>query len=178
MLSNLRNKNIYHGSYMEVREPNLKKCKYGKDFGRGFYLTTDRRQAIDFAKTVAKREGIYKGVLNIYKFSNFDDLDIFEFEGTTAEWLHCVVGNRNIEDRYLAKKYKGFDALLGKVADDDTSTVINAYMVGAYGPVGSDIAVKTAVDRFLVSNLKNQICLRTNDALKKIEFFRSEDVWL
>lgn len=178
MLSNIRDKNIYHGSYMEVKNPNLKKCKKGKDFGRGFYLTTDRKQAIDFAKMVARREGCYKGVLNIYKFSNFDNLDIFEFESANAEWLHCVVGIRKYEYRYLAQEYQKYDALLGKVADDDTSTVINAYMIGAYGKVGSDIAVVDAVKRFKTSSLKNQICLRTDKSLEKITFFRSEDVWL
>ena len=28
---------LYHGSYCEVKEPDLKKCAKRKDFGQGFY---------------------------------------------------------------------------------------------------------------------------------------------
>lgn len=30
---------IYHGSYCEVKNPELKSGKYSKDFGTGFYCT-------------------------------------------------------------------------------------------------------------------------------------------
>ncbi len=32
---------LYHGSYTVVDKPELSKCMPGKDFGLGFYLTTD-----------------------------------------------------------------------------------------------------------------------------------------
>ena len=35
---------LYHGSYCEVKEPDLKKCAKKKDFGQGFYLTTSKEQ--------------------------------------------------------------------------------------------------------------------------------------
>ena len=31
---------LYHGSYCEVKAPDLGKCAKRKDFGQGFYLTT------------------------------------------------------------------------------------------------------------------------------------------
>lgn len=178
MLSNLRDKNVYHGSYMIVKEPYLSKCKKGKDFGQGFYITTDRNQAIAFSKMIARRLGYSKGVLNIYKFTNFDGLSIHEFNGTDKDWLHCVVGYRNGKYRYFTKPFKDYEVLLGKIADDDTSRTINAYMAGTFGPVGSDIAVNMAVQMFLTSTLNNQICFKTDNALERIKFFRSEDIWL
>lgn len=33
---------LYHGSYCEVKEPDLNKCAKRKDFGQGFYLTTSK----------------------------------------------------------------------------------------------------------------------------------------
>ena len=36
---------LYHGSYCEVKEPDLAKCAKRKDFGQGFYLTTSKEQA-------------------------------------------------------------------------------------------------------------------------------------
>lgn len=178
MLRNLQNKNVYHGSYIEVRNPDLSKCKKGKDFGVGFYITTDRNQAIRFSKNIANRMGLSMGVLNIYKFTNFDDLSVFEFEGTDLNWLNCVVGNRNKQFKKLAYPFKDYDVLIGKIADDDTSTVINAYMSGVLGPIGSQMAVDAAVNRFLTSNLNNQICFKTEESLKKLKFFRSETIWV
>lgn len=40
---------LYHGSYCAVKKPDLKKCARYKDFGQGFYLTTSKKQAEDFA---------------------------------------------------------------------------------------------------------------------------------
>ncbi len=42
---------LYHGSYCEVKEPDLGKCAKRKDFGQGFYLTTSKDQAESFLKT-------------------------------------------------------------------------------------------------------------------------------
>lgn len=33
---------FYHGSYCEVKEPDLTQCAKRKDFGQGFYLTTSK----------------------------------------------------------------------------------------------------------------------------------------
>ena len=35
---------LYHGSYCEVRSPDLGMCAKYKDFGRGFYLTSSLEQ--------------------------------------------------------------------------------------------------------------------------------------
>ena len=42
---------LYHGSYCEVKNPNLAKCAKRKDFGQGFYLTTSKEQAESFLRT-------------------------------------------------------------------------------------------------------------------------------
>ena len=42
---------LYHGSYCEVKEPDLAKCAKRKDFGQGFYLTSSREQAESFLRT-------------------------------------------------------------------------------------------------------------------------------
>ncbi len=41
---------VYHGSYTNVEKPDLKMCKAGKDFGVGFYVTTDLEQARRFVR--------------------------------------------------------------------------------------------------------------------------------
>ncbi|WP_296028678.1 DUF3990 domain-containing protein [uncultured Treponema sp.] len=42
---------LYHGSYAKIEKINLSNCLDGKDFGSGFYLTTDYEQTAKFIKT-------------------------------------------------------------------------------------------------------------------------------
>ena len=51
---------LFHGSYTEVEEVRLEKCSEGKDFGLGFYISSDAIQARQFISTSlskAKRFG-------------------------------------------------------------------------------------------------------------------------
>lgn len=47
---------LYHGSYCEVKTPDLKKCASFKDFGRDFYLTSSKQQAKNFVNTSLKKQ--------------------------------------------------------------------------------------------------------------------------
>ncbi len=40
---------LYHGSNMKVEVPDLIHSKPYKDFGKGFYLSADKQQALDLA---------------------------------------------------------------------------------------------------------------------------------
>ena len=40
---------LFHGSNTEIGRIDLSRCKRGKDFGQGFYLNADRKQASDMA---------------------------------------------------------------------------------------------------------------------------------
>ena len=53
---------LYHGSYIAVPEPDLSKCRAGKDFGKGFCLTTDRTQARRFLKASILKAGNERNV--------------------------------------------------------------------------------------------------------------------
>lgn len=161
---------LFHGSDCIVNNPNLKMCKKGKDFGQGFYLTTDKEQAIKFAKIVARRNGKAKGYVNIYKLYPFKGITRFIFKTTDIAWLNCVVGNRDTRYSSLKKEWDSYDMIIGKIADDDTAQVINAYMSGAYGEISSQEAIKFAIKMFKPDNLKDQMCLKTVKALSFIEF--------
>ncbi len=163
---------------MEVSLPDLKKCKEGKDFGRGFYITTDKNQAIKFAKLIAQRYGAAYGVLNEYILSDIDGLRYYAFENTDMEWLNCVVGNRRRQFSHLSVNWVDYDVLSGKVANDDTSTVINAYLLGIYGEIGSDKAGNIAISNLEPENLKDQLCFKTDKAISKLNFVKSEKVIL
>lgn len=177
MLSGFNNKIVYHGSYMSVPIPDLSKCANNKDFGRGFYVTTDKQQAIKFAKragyTLHKQN---YGVLNTYILTDLNGLLSYEFLNSDINWLNCIVGNRRSSFRRLSYKWEHYDVIAGKVADDDTNVVLTAYISGYYGIVGSAEASALTIKFLEPENLKNQICFRTNRALSKLQFIKSERI--
>ena len=47
---------LYHGSFTQVPQIDLHKCRQGKDFGRGFYLTSSYQQAQQFVPTSVNKQ--------------------------------------------------------------------------------------------------------------------------
>ena len=101
---------------------------------------------------------------------------MYEFNTTNEDWLNCVVGFRSKRFRNLAEPYKEYDVLVGKIADENTTMVINAYIVGAYGAVGSENAVHTAINNLYPELLRNQITFKSRQSLERITFQGSEKV--
>lgn len=178
---------LYHGSYTEVQRIDLSLCADGKDFGRGFYLTTDYDQAARFVKTAvgkAEKNGM-KGVMpsagfvSFFKYIIKNDASIFEFKDADREWLHCVVAHRRA-GLFVSEfeKWQNCDIMAGKIANDTTNTLITNYINGAYGPVESDSADSIVMKLLLPDRLKNQICFRTEKAIQNLMFIESKQVIL
>lgn len=126
---------LFHGSNTDIKSINLAMCRPYKDFGRGFYLTEIKDQALKMAKRVAK---IYGGqpIVNIYEIS--DDfienmtLNIRRFADTPSEeWARFVMNNRSRSftnfsslECNLDNKY---DIVIGPVADDDMAMLFRQY---------------------------------------------------
>ena len=93
---------LYHGSYCEVRKPDLEKCAKRKDFGQGFYLTSSKEQAESFLKTSINKalaageieNGQGYGYISAFKFKSSRELKIHVFENANIEWLHCIAAHR------------------------------------------------------------------------------------
>lgn len=177
---------LYHGSYCEVKSPDLTKCSVFKDFGKGFYLTSSREQAENFINTSlkkAKAQGIIAaeqkyGVISKFCYHHSEDIASFIFHDVDANWLHCVVGYRK-ENTFPAvvDEMKQYDVIAGKIADDATNITILTYLVGAYGTIGSEEADGLCIGRLLPERLKDQFCFRTDEGLKCLTFVESERIW-
>ena len=93
---------LYHGSYCEVKDPDLARCAKRKDFGQGFYLTTSKEQAESFLRTsIAKAiatgtigEGQKFGYISTFEFKFSGKLETHIFENADVEWLHCIAAHR------------------------------------------------------------------------------------
>jgi hypothetical protein len=123
--------NVYHGSDTQIEEIDLEKCKYGKDFGRGFYVTKFKEQAEIMATRVA-RWSKSKPVVTEFDFDEFalidNDLKILTFDDYTKEWFDFVILNRRNKKRLQVHLY---DIVEEPVANDKISTQIDDYLEGA-----------------------------------------------
>lgn len=178
MIKDSKNLIVYHGSVTPVKDIDLKFSKKYKDFGIGFYLTTDRKQAIKFAKIKARRCNSKISYLNKFIIKDFSNLKVIEFERTNPDWLDCFVGNRLKKFNYLCKKTDNADVIIGKIADDATSFALNAYIKGVYGDVESNEAKNMVVKMLKTDLLNDQVCLKTKKAIKKLKYIGSQGVYL
>ncbi len=178
---------LYHGSYCEVRKPQLEKCAKRKDFGKGFYLTTSREQAISFLKTaLAKAEagmiiepGQNYGIVSTFEVNLKYNLSSFIFQDADADWLHCIAAHRKKNSfTEIEKEMAQFDVIAGKIADDATNRTLVAYVSGTFGKMGSERADEFCISQLMPERLNDQYCFKTERALECLRFVEGEKIWL
>lgn len=178
---------LYHGSYCEVRQPNLSKCAKRKDFGQGFYLTTSKKQAESFLKTSiikALATGMINenqkfGYVSIYELNLSYQLKTHIFENADINWLHCIAAHRK-KKLFLSVEHEmeNYDVIVGKIADDATNATLTAYLAGAFGTVGEKEADDFCIKQLLPNKLENQYCFKTKEAIECLKFVNGEKIWL
>ena len=163
---------LFHGSDVRIEVPDLSMSEYGRDFGRGFYLTSDRKQASDWAKRKAndKYSLTHTPFVNSYYLTNFDGLRVKEFQGASKSWLNFILKNRKSDIGHIE-----YDVIIGKVADDNTREMILEYERGAFkreakllGVTEKDILIRNLHPE----NLVDQICICTEQAKARIPFVK------
>lgn len=172
---------LYHASYTIINKIDLSLCASGKDFGKGFYVTTDYKQACRFIRTAigkALKNHVADVSPNLGYVSVFEykpqlsaDIKYYEFKSADENWLHCVVAHRKSDllSEELSK-WQNYDIIAGKIANDSTNQVIMAYINGFYGEVGSYEADESAIKLLLPNKLSDQICFRSEKALMNLHF--------
>jgi len=165
---------LYHGSNAEVPSIDLSKCTKYKDFGQGFYMTSIKQQASEWAQKVTRRFKFGKPFLNIYDFNdNLDDLKTISFTEPDAQWAVFVINNRNHEfsnhNDTLSNHDNKYDLVHGLVANDDISAILNTFLLG--------ILPVTEISKALVyKQLNDQYSFHTQKALSHLKFLRSESI--
>jgi len=151
---------LYHGSNCNFDEVDISKSKDKRDFGKGFYTTTLREQAEDWAKALFDR---YKGDgIFIYELELelTGKLSIKKYEGLSEEWLLMVQKNRT-----LGGLQHKFDIVQGPVANDKTARTIALYIAGI-------IDANEAIKRLQCNQINDQVSLHTSVALSHLKIIR------
>jgi hypothetical protein len=123
---------LYHGTNVEILEIDLSLSKKGKDFGCGFYLNSNKQQAMDMANRTYKR--LMKGspIVNVYSFDDSvietpGSLKIKIFDDYSIEWADFILKNRkNGGDEPIHP----YDIVIGPIADDTVGVQIRRYVMG------------------------------------------------
>jgi hypothetical protein len=158
---------LYHGSNQVVEKPRLIKQNRYLDFGFGFYTTTNRAQAENFAQKVTARRKEGTATLNIYEIDEeiaFTQCRLLSFDGPDEKWLGFVAANRRGEA--MAEKY---DLIYGAVANDDVYRTLTLHMANV-------LTMEQTLESLKIRKLYNQLVFTTEKALRYLRFEGSEQV--
>ena len=110
---------VYHTSYTKIEKPDTAHSRRNLDFGRGFYVTTLRAQALRYGKKFIRNA--QPAILNRYEMKIDEGLTKKRFEKYDEEWLDFILACRN------GKKVKTYDVIEGGIANDKVFNTIELY---------------------------------------------------
>lgn len=152
---------LYHGSNVIVDQPKLIRQNRYLDFGFGFYTTTNREQAVNFAQKVTDRRKMGEATLSIYSVNEavaFQECKVLQFDSPDEAWLDFVAANR--QGTYQGEKY---DLIYGAVANDDVYRTIALYMTGV-------LDKEQTLSSLKIRKLFNQLVFATEKSLQYLKF--------
>lgn len=158
---------LYHGSYVEVKNPLVNVGRKNLDFGQGFYLYNSKSEAESWAKIASNRKGDdVKPIINVYNFDYFRTKNIGyrfnEFETYNIEWLKFVVDCRNGKD-----VFSDYDIVIGGVANDKVIDTVEDYEKGI-------ITAEQALGQLRYKDVNHQICILNQEIIDYcLEFVES-----
>ena len=121
---------LFHGSNVPIEIIDLSKSRPGKDFGRGFYLSEDKEQAIGMAESkVAFLGG--EPIVTSFEFDesflSSNNLKVKMFDSYTEEWARFVYDNR---ENFTDKPIHQYDIIYGPIANDRVGAQIRNFKNG------------------------------------------------
>ena len=109
---------VYHGGYVPVEHPEIRKGRNTKDFGTGFYCTIIKEQAQRWAKRYNTK------IVSIYDVRMDSSLKIKDFKEMNDEWLDFIIACRSGREH-------DYDIVLGALANDQIYNYVADYIDGA-----------------------------------------------
>ena len=152
---------LYHGSDVEVTEIDLSCSLMFKDFGPGFYVSADKKQAQAFAKYKADRpkSSTHKAVVSTFTIDEAcltdGSLIIKRFENYSEEWIDFI-------DQYRGSKDTEFDLVIGPIANDDVRTSFAQYQMG-------EMTKAELLEALKYKRVTFQYCFKTEAAVSKLK---------
>ena len=116
---------LYHTSNVEIPHPDIKFSRNHLDFGKGFYLTTLKQQAINYGQRFLRKGD--NAIMNVYELdNNLEGFSRIFFEVYDGQWLDYVTACRK------GQPHPAYDIVEGGIADDQVFDTIDLYFSGIY----------------------------------------------
>ncbi len=154
---------LYHGSSLAIPQPDLDHSRSDVDFGRGFYTTPYREQAVQWCNRLKRRH--QPAVVSQYQCdeSGLESLQRLQFDTYSEAWLDFVMTCRRGEDT------TAYDLVVGGVANDRVFNTVELYFDAL-------IDKAEAIRRLRFEKPNLQLCFRTPKALACLSYAGSEAV--
>jgi hypothetical protein len=117
---------VFHGSNISFDRVSLDFAKDRRDFGQGFYTTTIREQATNWARDLCLRYKTETAFLYEFEFSLIN-LKCKIFDDVSEEWLNFIIRNRR-----RGGVQHDYDIVQGPVANDRIYPTITLFLNGRY----------------------------------------------
>ena len=155
---------LYHGSYLAIKKPDISFSRNNVDFGRGFYTTPIKEQAVNWSRRFKKHRQSVISVYDIDEPALKNSASIMEFTAYSDEWLDFIVCCRRGE---IIGEY---DIVIGGVANDKVFDTIQLFLDGL-------IDKMEAINRLRYEKPNVQYCFRSQQVIDKhLHFLSSEAV--
>jgi hypothetical protein len=155
---------VYHGGTSVISAPLVHVGRNNLDFGKGFYVTDIREQAVSWSRRAAN-EGKPQW-LNIYQL---DDEVVkakyryMRFPAYDKDWLDFIVNCRK-----GSNVWRDYDIIEGGVADDRVIDTVNLYMLDI-------LPADLAIERLAQHKPNNQICIINQEIIENhFKFIHAE----
>ena len=148
---------VYHASSVIVDLPDASHSREHLDFGKGFYVTTIERQAVEYGQRFLRRGR--KAWLNVYELKeDFGNLKTICFDAYDEAWLDFVTECRSV------RMCGDYDIIRGGIANDKVFRTIDLYFSG-------DLNKQDTLRRLMYEKPNDQLCFRTDVAIKRCLHF-------
>ncbi|MDR1739425.1 MAG: DUF3990 domain-containing protein [Bacteroidales bacterium] len=164
---------LYHGSSLIIEKPDIFIGRWDVDFGQGFYLTSNKEQAVRWANRRKLQNKNAKAVLNIYNYNSENSLSIKQFDGYDEDWLEFVIKNRTSKSTPVEIN---FDIVFGCVADDDVIVAIDRYIELLQKGHATNNTKLALLDELKFSKPNDQFCFKTKQSLLYLSFVESKEL--
>jgi len=155
---------LYHGSYTEIKKPDILHSRKNVDFGVGFYTTPIYEQALKWCCKFRNRGK--NAVISSYTFDEnaFLQYKTLKFDSYSEEWLDFILNCRRGND------VTDYDIVMGGVANDKVFNTVELYFDGL-------INKAEAIGRLKYEKPNYQVVFRSSAVIDTaLHFERSEQL--
>lgn len=138
---------LYHSSNQAIELPDTAHSRDYLDFGKGFYLTSLREQAVKYAQRFSRRG--QAAWLNAYELSlTPTEWKVMQFESYDRDWLDFISKCRaGIDD-------SDYDIIIGGIANDKVIFTLDRYFAG-------ELSAEATLGILKFEKPNNQYCIRS-----------------